>query len=139
MSMKTPPSLISLASSRPGDPCPSDHLENDRPGLHYPGEAEHSRQHVGDDAQSAADGREQPPPPAAADRAGDRVENPGARDEDHDERRQQELDGHGSLAVPEWAVKNFAYRAPPQANEVNAKDRLQRKGRDMRPGPRVTL
>src|SRR5215217_2361767 len=45
-------------------------------------------------AQSAADSREQPAPPATADRSGDRVKNPGARDEDHDERGQQELDGH---------------------------------------------
>src|SRR5215216_2689087 len=45
-------------------------------------------------AQSAADSREQPAPPATADRSGDRVKNPRARDEDHDERRQQELDGH---------------------------------------------
>src|SRR5215203_1639451 len=49
---------------------------------------------MGDYAKSAADSREQTAPPVAADRAGDRVKNPGARDEDHDERGQQELDGH---------------------------------------------
>ena len=57
-------------------------------GLHDPGEAEHGRQHVGYDAQSADDSREQPALSAAADRTRDRIDYPGARDENHDERRE---------------------------------------------------
>jgi hypothetical protein len=43
---------------------------------------------VGYDAQSAADGREQPTPSATADRTRYRIDYPRARDEDHDERRE---------------------------------------------------
>ena len=56
-------------------------------------DTEQRRQHVGDDAEGAADGGEQPASPATADRARHRVDHPGARDDGHHQRGEQELDG----------------------------------------------
>src|SRR5829696_4511273 len=76
-----------------GDLRVSNHLKYDRSGLHDRGEANHGSEYVGNDAQSTADGRDQPASPTTTYRACDRVDYPGARDGGHDERPQQELDG----------------------------------------------
>ena len=107
-----------------GDPHPSNYLEHDSPGLHDHGQPGHGRQHVGNDAEGTAEGREQAASPATADRTRDRVDHPGARDKDHDERRQQELDGHAREARRSWitcqqpcvsdVLSQGGYREPPR-------------------------
>eukprot|EP01136_Pigoraptor_vietnamica_P045699 Opistho-1_new@23982 len=69
-----------------------EHLEGQRAGVHHRGQAQHGGQQVRHDTGRAAQRRVDAGAAALREPGRHRVENPGARDEHHDERGDEELD-----------------------------------------------